>query len=151
MTEDNRPLWPTAILVGLLVLGYGRTLFDERDSTTWGEYEEISKKVNEVTPKNGAILADELVYFILKRNPPPGMEFSYSHNLQLPAAQEKLYHIISQKELDAEVKAGRFNTVQSCNDDKIDEMHLDQVFAHKEDVKDCSIYWGWKGKAAKSE
>jgi hypothetical protein len=125
----------------VLLLGYGRALFDERDSTTWGEYEQIARKVKEVTPQNGVIYADELVYFLLKQTPPAGMEFSYSHNLQLSPAEEKRYHIVSQKELDAEVKAGRFDTVQSCNDDKIDEMHLDQIFAHKADVKDCSIYW----------
>ena len=141
-TDTGGPLWPTAILVALLVLGFGRGLFDDRDSTTWQDYEQIAKKVKEVTPDNGRIFADELVYFLLKQNPPVGMEFSYSHNLELPAAQEKLYHIISQKEINAQVQAGQFDTVQSCNDDRITEMHLDDVFAHKKDLKDCSVYWG---------
>lgn len=144
LADTNRPLWPTAILVSLIVLGYGRALFDERDSTTWGDYEKIAKKVDEVTPKNGVIYADELVYFLLKRTPPSGMEFSYSHKLGLPPAEEKLYHLISEKELVAEVKAGRFDTVETCNDDKIDEMHLDDVFAKKQDLKDCSVYWDKK-------
>ena len=142
LTDTRSPFWPTAIMVSLLVLGFGRRLFDERDSTTWHEYEQIAKKLKEVTPKNGVIYADELVYFVLEQNPPPGMEFSYSHSLELSQAEEKLYHIISQKELDAEVKAGRFDTVETCKDDLIDEMHLDELFAHKADVKDCSIYWG---------
>lgn len=141
LTEDSRPLWPTAILISLLFLGYGRAMFDERDSTTWGDYEKIAKQVDDVTPKNGLIYADELVYFITKRPPPSGMEFSYSHNLNLPAGEEKLYHIVSQKELDAEVEAGRFDTVESCNDDRIDEMHLNQIFAQKKDFDDCSVYW----------
>ena len=144
MTDSGNPLWPTALIVALLVLGYGRRVFEDRDSTTWQEYEQIAGKVKAVTPKNGVIYADELVYFLLKQSPPPGMEFSYSHSLQLSQAEEKLYHIISQKELDAEVQAGRFDTVQTCKDDLIDEMHLDDVFAHKADVKDCSIYWGKK-------
>ncbi len=142
LSEHQRPLWPTAIVVSLLLLGYGRALFNERDSTTWQDYEKIARKVDAVTPRNGIVYADELVYFLTKRTPPFGMEFSYSHNLELPAPEEKLYHIVSQKELDAEVKAGKFDTVESCNDDRIDEMHLDQVFAQKADIKDCSIYWG---------
>ena len=144
LADSNRPLWPTAILVVLIVLGYGRALFDERDATTWGDYEQLAKKVDEVTPKNGVLYADELVYFLLKRAPPSGMEFSYSHKLGLPAAEEKLYHLISEKELVAEVKAGRFDTVQTCNDDKIDEMHLEEVFAKKKELKDCSVYWDKK-------
>lgn len=152
LADSNRPLWPTAILVFLIVLGYGRALFDERDSTTWSDYEQIAKKVDEVTPKNGVIYADELVYFLLKRTPPSGMEFSYSHKLDLPPAEEKLYHLISEKELVADVKAGRFDTVETCNDDKIDEMHLDEVFAKKQELRDCDVYWDKKpSQVAKSK
>jgi hypothetical protein len=150
MTDTGSPLWPTAVMVCLLVLGFGRRLFEDRDSTTWQEYGQIASKVKQVTPKNGVIYADEVVYFLLKQSPPPGMEFSYSHSVQLPQSEEKLYHIVSQKELDGQVQAGRFDTVQTCKDDLIDEMHLDQVFAHKADVRDCSIYWGKRpsGRAA---
>ena len=144
LSDVAHPFWPALILSVILVLGYGRALFEDRDSTRWSEYEQIAKKIKEVTPKNGLIFADELAYFAMKIDPPSGMEFSYSHNLELPPAEEKLYHIISQKELDAQVKAGRFATVQSCNDYNIDEMQLDKVFAHKADVSDCSIYWGWR-------
>jgi hypothetical protein len=142
ITETGDAFWPTTIIVLLMLLGYGRGLFQDRDSATWQEYEEIAAKIKQVTPKNGVIYADELVYFILKQPPPPGMEFSYSHKLELPPAEERLYHIVSEKELDAQVAAGRFDTVESCNDDRIDEMRLDNLFAHKADVKDCSIYWG---------
>jgi hypothetical protein len=144
MTDSHRPLWPTAILVAILLLAYGRAIFDERDAATWGQYERITKIVHDVTPKNGIIYADELVYFLLKQAPPSGMEFSYSHKVQLSAAEEKLYHIVSDKELDKLVAAGHFATVETCSDDRTDEMHLDQVFAHKKDVQDCSVFWGWK-------
>lgn len=139
--DANRPLLPTTFLVLILALGCSRGLFEDRDSTTWHDYEKIAEKVQQVTPKNGLIYADELVYFLLKISPPPGMEFSYSHKLELPPAEEKLYHVVSEKELAAEVKAGKFATVQSCNDDQISEMHLDQLFAKKEDIEDCTVYW----------
>jgi hypothetical protein len=142
ITDSGNPLWPTIMLVGVMLLGYGRGLFEDRDSATWPEYEEIAAKVKQVTPKSGMLYADELVYFLLKQSPPSGMEFSYSHRMELSPTEERRYHVISQKELDTEVAAGRFDTVQTCNDDLIDEMHLDQIFAHKAEVKDCSIYWG---------
>jgi hypothetical protein len=144
----DRPLWPALIVSVLVTLSLGRALFDDRDSTTWMDYEAISKKVDQVTPPGGAVYADELVYFITKRPPPPGMEFSYSHKLDLPADQEALYHVISESELDAQVRAGKYATVQSCNDDRMDEMKLAELFPNKVDIKDCSIFWG-KVKTAK--
>jgi hypothetical protein len=72
----------------------------------------------------------------------PGMEFSYSHKLKLSPAEEKLYHIISEKELDAMVKAGKFATVESCKDDRIDEMDLPQLFPKQEELGDCTVFWG---------
>ena len=138
----DRPFWPCAALMLILALALGRALFDDRDSVTWKDYESIAKKVADVTPPHGRIYADELVYFLLHRAPPPGMEFSYSHKLELPPAQEKLYHIVSDKELAAQVKAGYFDTVQSCNDDMIDKLGLDQIFPKKAEIVDCDIYWG---------
>lgn len=136
------PLLPSSIVISLIALSLGRALFDDRDSTTWQDYEAISKKVDEVTAPGAPLYADELVYFLTKRQPPFGMEFSYDHKLELPRAQEGLYHVISQKELDAQVKAGKFATVQNCNDDTIDEMKATQLFPNKADIKDCTIFWG---------
>lgn len=142
LANPARARWPAAIVMMIVALALGRALFDDRDSTSWYDYQKIAKKVAEVTPAHGRLYADELVYFLLHRIPPSGMEFSYAHKLQLPAAQEKLYHIISEDELAKEVKAGAFDTVQSCNDDAIDKLGLDNVFPHKADVGDCSVYWG---------
>jgi hypothetical protein len=149
MTDSDRPLWPTAILVAILLLAYGRAIFDQRDAATWGEYERIAKVVHDVTPKNGIIYADELVYFLLRQAPPSGMEFSYSHKVNLSGADEKLYHILSDKDVDKLVADGYFATVETCNDDRMDQMHLDQTFAHKKDIEDCSIFWGWKQRPKK--
>jgi hypothetical protein len=137
-----RPFWPTTVLGILLTLSLGRMLFDNRDSTTWKHYEEIADKIREVTPPNARLYADEQVYFLLRRTPPPGMEFSYSHKLELLPQQEALYHIISERELNEQVKNGQFATVESCKDERIDEMHLTELFPHQVDVRDCSIFWG---------
>jgi hypothetical protein len=133
---------PAAALMLIVTLALGRALFDDRESVTWYDYQKIAKKVAEVTSANGRLYADELVYFLLQRIPPSGMEFSYAHKLELPPAQEKLFHIVSERELAQQVKAGQFATVQSCNDDTIEKLGLDQIFPHKADILDCTVYWG---------
>ena len=75
-------------------------------------------------------------------------KFSYSRNLQLPAEQAKLFHVVSQTEFKEQIKAGRFATVQSCKDDLIDYYELPSVFPNQADVEDCSVFWG-KVKTAK--
>ena len=137
----DRPRWPLGILLFVLVTGATKYVFDDRDSTTWHDLEKISAKVAEVTPRNGEILADEMVYFILHRTPPSGMEFSYSHKLQLPPAQEALYHIVSEGELKKQIAGGRFDTVESCKDEVMDEWNLNEIFPHKQDFDDCTVFW----------
>ncbi len=140
--SPDRPLWPALIVTVLLTLALARALFDDRDAVTWKDYQQIASKVDQVTPPHGTLYADELVYFLTKRPPPPGMEFSYAHKLDLPPAQEALYHIISEGELNKQVKDGKYDTVQSCNDDRMDEMNLPNLFPHKVDIGDCSVFWG---------
>ncbi len=142
LTSPDRPLLPTLIVTTLVTLYLAKALFDDRDAVTWHDYEQIARKVDQVTPPNGTLYADELVYFATKRPPPSGMEFSYAHKLQLSRAQEALYHIVSERELTEQVKAGKFDTVETCNDDRIDQMDLPNIFPHKTDIGDCSIFWG---------
>jgi len=146
----NRPAMPSLAILAFLLLYVGRLLFQDREATTWKDYEKVAQKVNEVTPPGGKIYADELVYFLLDRPIPSGMEFSYSHKLELPAKQESLLHIVSERELNDQVKRGEFATVQSCNDDRIDEMKLPDLFPYKAEIEDCTVFWGpIKPQAAK--
>ena len=142
LASPDRPFRPAAILAALLILSAAKMLFDDRDSTTWKQYENIAKKIAEVTPPNANLYADEQVYFLLRRTPPPGMEFSYSHKLDLPPKEAALFHIVSERELNGQVKAGKFATVESCKDERIDAMQLSQLFPHQVDINDCSIFWG---------
>ena len=142
LAHPDRPFWPSAIISLLIALALAKGLFDDRDSATWKDYEDIAKKVNEVTPRDGRLYADELVYFLLRRTPPPGMEFSYGHKLDLPPARAAALHLVSDRELKNEITAGKFDTVQTCNDDKIDEIGLPRLFPHKADVGDCTIFSG---------
>jgi 4-amino-4-deoxy-L-arabinose transferase-like glycosyltransferase len=142
LTDSPRPVWSACLMSGLLVLSAGKLIFDTRESTTWDTYEKMSAKIAKVTPPGGQLFADEHVYFLLGRTPPPGMEFSYSHKLELSPAEEKLYRIVSEKELNAQVKAGKFATVESCKEDRIDDMDLGKLFPQQEDIGDCTIFWG---------
>lgn len=140
--SPQKPFWPAFIVIVLVTLAIARALFDDRNSMTWNDYDEIAQKVERVTPRNGTLFADEVVYFLLHRIPPSGMEFSYSHKLQLPPAQEALYHVISYPELKKQMEAGKFDTAQSCNDDRISDLDLEKIFPHKTDVGDCTVFWG---------
>jgi hypothetical protein len=144
LATPEHPVLPAAILLTLTALIWGRALFDERDDEHWSDYEEVAAKVAEVTPINAPLYADELVYFLLKRTPPEGMAFSYAERLDLPAAQERLYHIISLTKLKQQVKAGQFGTMQTCRQGVLDDVQPEKSFKHHEEPADCDVFWGPK-------
>jgi hypothetical protein len=137
-----RSFWPAAIVSTLFALCLAKGVYDDRDATHWKDYDEIAQKIKQVTPPNGLFMADEAVYFLLHRTPPPGLEFSYSHKLQLPPDQERLYHVVSEAELKKDVQAGRFYTVETCRDEIINSFNLDSLFPNNVDIADCTVYWG---------
>jgi hypothetical protein len=139
--SDNY-MWPAGIAIALVAFACARAQFEDRDATKWKDYREIARKVGEVTPAGARLYADEAVYFLLQRTPPPGMEFSYSHKIQLPREQEALLHIVSEAELKDQIKAGQFATVENCKDDIIDNYRLPEVFPNRVDIQDCGIFWG---------
>lgn len=140
--SPSRSFWPAALVSALVALCLAKGLYGDRDATRWKNYDEIAQKIKQVTPPNEIFMADEMVYFLLHRAPPSGLEFSYSHKLQLPPDQERLYHIISEAELKKDVQAGRFYTVETCKDDIIDSFNLDSLFPNSVDIADCTVYWG---------
>ena len=130
------------LAIAFMALSCAQALLEDRDAATWESYENVARKTAEVTPPGAMLYAEEPVYFLLRRTPPTGLEFSYTRNIQLPAAREKLLHVVSQAEFKKQIRAGRFATVQSCKDDLIDYYELSSVFPHQMDVEDCSIFWG---------
>ncbi len=137
----DRPRWPTAILLLIMLSGMTKWLFDDRDATHWDDYEKIAAKIKEVTPPGKEYMADELVYFLLHQRPPARLEFSYSHKLELPDKEANFYHIISFKKLGQQIARGRFETVESCKDDVEDLLRLDDLFPNHQDFDDCTVYW----------
>jgi len=127
----------------LLSLGLAKGLYEEREDFTWQDFEEIAQKVDQVTPPDALLLADEHVYFLTRRPPPSGMELRDSHKLELPAALADSMHIVPQSELDRRIKAGVFTTVEACSfsDEKIEALGLARLYSQKAEIADCSIFW----------
>jgi hypothetical protein len=139
--DPQRPFWPAALVVFVVSTGTAKYLFDDREATRWSDYEKIAQKVQEVTPRGREYFADEMVYFLLRQAPPSGLEFSYSHKIELPPNEEALYHTISLKELKAQVERGRFFTFETCKDEIVDDFELEKHYPHKQEFDDCTVFW----------
>jgi hypothetical protein len=139
--DAEHPTWPFATLIFVLVSSAVKYVFDDRDATNWHDYEKIAAKIKHVTPHGSEYLADEVVYFILRETPPSGLEFSYSHKLELPRKEEALYHVISKKELQEQVAKGRFQTFETCKDEIVDDFKLNDYFPHQQEFDDCTVFW----------
>jgi hypothetical protein len=145
--QPDRPFWPVLIYGVLLSLGLAKSLYEDRDDeVTWHDFEKIAAKVDQVTPPNAPLLADEHVYFLTRRPPPSGMELRDSHKLELPAALADSMHILSATELDRQIKAGVFSTVETCTfpDEKIAALGLARLYSQKVEIEDCTIFWDWR-------
>jgi hypothetical protein len=129
-------------------LGLAKSLYEDADSYTWRDTEKIARKVDQVTPKGGAIWADELIYFLIRRPPPDGMEFSYAHEIEeMPGPQAALLHILTSNELKRRSAAGEYKTVAACYDtDNTDAAKVPDMYRQKDTIKDCTIYWDFGGK-----
>ncbi len=143
----NRKWAPVLVASFLVVFGLGKSLYDERDDSTWQDFERVALKVDEVTPKGAMLMADEVVYFLTKRTPPEGNEERNSHKLEFGKADAKLYHIRPQSQLDREALSGVFATLETCEDeDYIAEKGFAKVFAKKAEVEGCTVFWDYKGR-----
>jgi hypothetical protein len=143
----DHPLRAAAVLLVLLSLGLGKALYEDSDSYSWKDIEQIARQVDKVTPPGGSLWADELFYFQTRRPPPDGMEFAYAHSLEMPAAQAASLHILTQTELRRRATAGVYRTVAACYDtDNTDAVKAADIFRQKAQIRDCTVYWDWAGK-----
>lgn len=137
----ERASWPV-FAVGLLVcLGLGKRIY-ERDYLTWHDMEQIAAQVEKVTPAGAPFYAEEHIYFLTRRTPPPGNEYLSSHKLRLPPEQSQLLHIVPQTEFDRRIQAGEFHTLEACqNDEWINERKLNEIYKQKMEIAGCSVFW----------
>ena len=139
----DRALLPVLLVSALFAFGLGKSLYERRD-LNWSPYERLANKVDQVTPRNAPLLANEPIYFLTRRTPPPGFELSYSHKINLPPADAARIHILTEAEIKRQVQSGRFATAYSCDSDEIDDWGLEKLYTQHVDMDDCSIFWGLK-------
>jgi hypothetical protein len=149
--SPERPWAPFSVLAFLLCFGLAKGIYDDRTSSKWTDYEQVARKVDQVTPRHGMLLADEFAYFFTRRTPPSGLEYDDSHKLRLSAKDSAALHIFPRPELVRRVKAGVYDTVESCDDDdddELDELGLPDIYAQKAEVHGCKVYWQRKPPVA---
>jgi len=140
--DPGRPFWPVLIVSLLTVGSLARDICLYLSSDTWPKYEVIARKLLAVTPPGKEMFTEESLYFLTRHKPPRGLEFQYSHKLQLPTAQRAALHIVTEDEIKQQIASGTFWSAATCDDDFVDDYGLDESFQHKEQVRECPVYWG---------
>jgi hypothetical protein len=141
--RPEAPYAALALLTLLFGLGLGKSLYERSNNVrTWAVHEQMARKVDEVAPRDAPIFGDEEIYFLTRRTPPAGLEFSYSHKLKLAPALASQLHIINQDQINRMAAEGKFAAVATCDDEFLDAMHLDDIYIHKFVTDDCYVYWG---------
>jgi hypothetical protein len=145
----NRPR-PWAIgVVCVMALSLGNSIYEDRDSDTWHDVEQVAEKVEQVTPRGAPLYAPEQIYFLARWPVPSGMEVSDSHKLQFTPARAALLHVLPRPALDREIQAGAFATAVSCDDDEIEKLKSWKVYSQSVDFDDCSVFWALEKAASK--
>lgn len=140
--RPDNPAFVMLLVFLVMALGVAKTLSGSKSDYRWKNWEDLAKKVNEVTRPGGLIYADEAVFFITKRQPPSGMEYADTHKLHLSKELEDQLHIFSKEELAQRVKSGTYDTVATCeDDDKMVEQNLPTLYKQKVTMGDCAVFW----------
>ncbi len=150
--RPDKPFWPVLIIsmicIGALVRSF---CIDTSGSYNWKDYEAMTRKLKEVTPPGKPIFTEEEVYFLMKRRPPPGMEFGYSHKLKLPPAALAGLHITSEESQKHQLAAGVFGSAATCDEDFVSDYALDDTFHEKANVNGCTVFWDWQPAASEAQ
>ena len=142
---SERPVLSLAVFALLFSFSLAKRLIEDRDDLRWRDFERMAAKIDAVTPADGMLLADEHVYFLTRRPPPSGMELADSHKLEFPPATATLFHLVPQSELDRRMKAGTYDTVETCeNEDDVPSLGLlPKLYSQQMKVagSTCAIFW----------
>ncbi len=132
--------WPVSLVIVLMVAGAVRSVYEDSDDS-WYQFEPIASKVAEVTPPGASLMADEHVYFLLKRTPPEAMNWNGGHKIDLPMDKAAPLHVLPRAELVRRIQAGAFNTVETCGQGEPDTLALAKIYRQNATVNDCFVYW----------
>jgi hypothetical protein len=111
----------------------------------WSDLEKTARKVNEVTTSRQTLFADEAIYFLTRHDPPSGMEMQNSHKFNFSAARLAVLRLIPQAELDRQVEAGAFSTLETCEEQDDLEAHAyAKLYAKSAAGGECTVFWDKK-------
>jgi hypothetical protein len=145
--QPQRPFWPAFIVVFIVAGALARQIYDRvQDTYTWPQYQDIASKIQEITPANQEVFTNGSLYFLTKRRPLPGMEFEYSHKLNMEPAKMAALHVMPDPELKRLVAAGTFYSAATCSDSWVEDYELEKVYKNKATVHDCPVFWGPKAE-----
>ncbi len=140
--SPERPWLPVAVVCVIVTLNAAKSLYDIRDEMTVQDMEEVAQKVGQVVPADQSLVADEVIFFLLHRPPPPEMAVRDANKLNLPPQQAALLHILPHTELQKKVQSGGYYAVEFCEDDAwFDADHLTPVFKNHAEIGDCHVFW----------
>ncbi len=142
--RPDRPLWPATLLTIVLALGLARALYDDSSEMNWPTMQTIAQKVLEVTPAGGSVWAGEQFFFLTHRTPPDGMEFQAAQRLDMPMSDAEPLHILPARELQRRVHSGFYDTVENCDDKRIEELGLADLYQNSQEIDTCTVFWGKK-------
>jgi hypothetical protein len=135
--------WLVPGVLALFVGGLPFWLWQQHNRLNWPQLTEVARAVNFITPHDGLIFADEMIYFAARRIPPSGLENTDTHKLQFSPRESESLHIFSLAELYDQVAAGRFATVATCSatENWIDKSGIRKVYSERATMHDCDIFW----------
>jgi len=145
LAAPDHSWWPVLIVCLLTGACLTKRLTEGWEDFSWHTAENIAAKVKQVTPLKAVLYADEPTYFITRHVPPSGMELADSHKLDFPPAMAREFHVIPQKELDRQIKAGVFDAMEISDDDtRVDKLGIRDRYAHSAEVEETDVFWGKK-------
>ncbi len=95
----GRTLWPMVALTAIFSLELAKALHKKHENVNWLDLQKVAAKVDQVTPRDGALLSDEPIYFLTRRPPPHGMELADSHKLEFPPERAIPLNLVPESEV----------------------------------------------------
>lgn len=144
LAPGARPGWSVVVVAILLCLSFGRALREDSDEMNWPTMETIARKITDVTPSGAHVWAGEQFFFLTQPPVPDGMEFQASQKLDMPVVEARPLHILPRRELEHRVKTRFYATIEICDDDRIKELGLPELYSKSDEIGACTIFWNQK-------
>ena len=135
--------WLAFALLGVLAVQAGRFVNEQRSQLRWPYLEQVATELNQVTPRDGLVWADEMIYVASRRLPPPGLEHFDAQRLQLSPALAASLHVVPRSQVLDWLASGRFATVASCwaTDKWVESSGILKIYTKRKTVHGCDIFW----------